>query len=107
MTVNLVQRRTVIGIFNCRCLVISKSSISRLTKNFDSLFESLFLCFDYFKSTPPFFISLLFLYISVLLQPHGDIELNSGPRQSKGNTVSVCHWNLNSISEITFQNLHN
>ena len=24
--------------------------------------------------------------------------LNPGPRKSKGNTVSVCHWSLNSIT---------
>ena len=39
------------------------------------------------------------MYIFVLLRRHGDIELNPGPRESKqyGNTVTVCHWNLNSI----------
>ena len=96
MTVSLVQWRAVIGIFDCRCLVISKSSISRLIKNFGSLFESLFLCFDYFKCILLFLLT--FLYISVLLRRHGDIELNPGPRKSKGNTMSVCHWNLNSIT---------
>ena len=103
MTVSLVHWRAVIGIFTCGCLVISKSSISRLTKNFGSLFESLFLCFDYFKSTLPFLLT--FLYISFLLRRHGDIELNSGPRKSKGNTVSVCHWNLNSITAHNFSKL--
>ena len=101
MTVSLVQWRAVI--FNCRCLVISKSSISRLTKNFVSLFESLLLCFDYFKSTLLFLLA--FLYISVLLRPYGEIELNPGPRKSKGNTVSVCHWNLNSITAHKFSKL--
>ena len=96
MTVSLVQWCAVSGIFNCRCLVIPKSSINRLTKNFGSLFESLFLCFDYFKSTLLFLIT--FLYIFVFLRHHGDIELNPGPRKSKRNTVSVCHWNLNSIT---------
>ena len=54
-TVSLVQWPAAIGIFNCRCLVISKSIISRLTKNFGSLFESLFLCFNYLKTTLLFY----------------------------------------------------
>ena len=43
--------------------------------------------------------------IFVLLRRHGDIELNSGPRKSKGNTVSVCHWNINSITTHDFSKL--
>ena len=45
------------------------------------------------------------MYIFVLLRRHGDIELNPGPRKSKGNTVSVCHWNLNSITAHNFSKL--
>ena len=63
MTVSLVQWRAVIGIFNCRCLVISKSSISCLTKNFVSIFESLFLCLIILK-VPFFFINLLVYFCS-------------------------------------------
>ena len=74
-----------------------------MTKNFGSLFESLFLCFDYLKSTLLFFLT--FLCILILLQCHGDVELNPGPRKSKGNTVSVCHWNLNSITAHNFSKL--
>ena len=81
MTVSLVQWHAVIGIFNCRCLVIPKSSISRLTKNFGSLFENLFLCFDYLKST---LIFLTFLYIFVLLRRHGNIELMLVQGNQKG-----------------------
>ena len=32
-------------------------------------------------------------------------ELNPGPRKSKRNTVSVCHWNLNSITAHNFSKL--
>ena len=103
MTVSVIQWSAVIGIFNCHCLVISKSVTRRLTRNFGSLFESLFLCFDYLKSTLLFLLK--FLYIFVLLQHHRDIELNPGPRKSKGNTVSVCHWTLNSITEHNFSKL--
>ena len=45
---------------------------------------------------------ITFLYIFLLLRRHGDIELIPGPRKSKGNTVSVCHWNLNSITAHNF-----
>ena len=45
------------------------------------------------------------MYIFVLLRRHGDIELNPGPRKSKGNTVYVCHWNLNSITAHNFSKL--
>ena len=45
------------------------------------------------------------MYIFVFLRRHGDIELNLGPRKSKGNTVSVCHWNLNSITAHNFSKL--
>ena len=45
------------------------------------------------------------MHIFVFLQHHGDIELNPGPRKSKGNTVSVCHWNLNSITAHDFSKL--
>ena len=63
MAVSLIQWRAVIGIFNCRCLETSKSSISRLTKNFGSLFETLFLCFGYFKSTLLFLLSFLYILL--------------------------------------------
>ena len=103
MAVSLVQWHPVIGIFNCLCLVISKSSRSHLTKNFGSLLENLFVCFGYLKSTP---LSLLtFLYIFLLLRRHGDIELNPGQRKSKRKTVSFCHWNLNSITTHNFPKL--
>ena len=45
------------------------------------------------------------MYIFVLRRRHGDIELNPGPSKSKGNTVSVCHWNLNSITVLNFSKL--
>ena len=48
---------------------------------------------------------LTFLYIFVILWRYGDIELNPGPTKSKGNTVSVFHWNLNSITAHNFSKL--
>ena len=35
---------------------------------------------------------------SVLLLLGGDVELNPGPKQSSINALSICYWNLNSLS---------
>ena len=78
MTVSLVQWRAVIGVFNCRSLVMSKNSENYLVNNFISLIESLLLLCHYFESAYIFLFTLLYLF--VLLQCHGDIELNPGPK---------------------------
>ena len=41
----------------------------------------------------------------LLLRSHGDIELNPGPRKLSDNNLSVCHWNLNSITAHNFSKL--
>ena len=103
MTVSLVPWREVIGTFNCRILAIFKSRTNSLKKNLGSLFELLFLCFHYFENT--LFSLLTLLYVFILLRCHGDIELNPGPKKSKENTLSVCHWNLDSITAHNFSKL--
>ena len=103
MTVSLAQWRAVVGTFNCRSLVLSKSRIFNISKNLGSIFECLFLCLYCFENF--LFTLLTLLYIISLLRCHGDIELNPGPRKSKENTLSVCHWNLNSISAHNFSKL--
>ena len=45
------------------------------------------------------------MYIFFLLCSHGDIELNPGPNKSKENNLSICHWNLNSITAHNFSKL--
>ena len=35
----------------------------------------------------------------------GDIELNPGPKQKQDQSLSICHWNLNSIPAHNFQKL--
>ena len=101
--VSLVQWHAVMGIFNCRSLVISKNLTCNMTKNLGSILECLFLCFHCFGSV---FLSLLtFLFIFFLLQSRGEIELNPGPRKTKENNLSVCHWNLNSITAHNFSKL--
>ena len=39
------------------------------------------------------------------LRSHGDIKLNPVPRKSNDNNLSVCHWNLNSITADNFSKL--
>ena len=78
MTVSLVQWRAVIGVFNCRILVMSKNCENYLVNKFISLIESLLLLYHYFESAYIFLFTLLYLF--VLLQCHGDIELNPGPK---------------------------
>ena len=103
MTVSLVQWRAAIGIFNCRSLEMHKNFICNKFKVLVTILECLFLCYHYLES---FFFSLLtILYMFLLLRSHGDIELNPGPRKSKENNLSVCHWNLNSITAHNFSKL--
>ena len=47
-------------------------------------------------------IILAFLCIFNFLLSHGDIESNPVPRILKPNHLSICHWNLNSISAHNF-----
>ena len=35
----------------------------------------------------------------------GDIELNPGPKQKQDQSLSICHWNLNSIPAHSCQKL--
>ena len=103
MTISLVQWRAVIGTFNCRSLKISKNFACNIRNNISTIFECLILCFHYFES---FLFSLLTcLYIFLLLCSHGDIELNPGANKSKENNLSICHWNLNSITAHNFLKL--
>ena len=102
MTVSLIQWRAVIGIFNCRSLVIS-NQVSNLTKNFISMFEMLLFCWHCFQSASIYLLRLLYLF--TILSRHGDIELNPGPRKEKKNSLSVCHWNLNRLSAHNFSKL--
>ena len=99
MTVSLAQYRAVIGIFNCRNAVIS-CHVSNLNKNLISLFEVLLFCWHYFESAFLFLLTLVYMFI--ILQCHGDVERNAGPRKQKPNCLSVCHWNLNSLTAHNF-----
>ena len=103
MMVSLIQWRAVIGIFNCRSSVMF-NQVNNLTKNFISMFEMLLFRWNFFQSA--FIYLLILLYLFTFLLRHGDIELNPGPRKEKKNSLSVCHWNLNSLSAHNYLNLH-
>ena len=45
------------------------------------------------------------IYIYIFLQCYGDIELNPCPRKIKINSLSICHWNLNSLTTHNFSKL--
>ena len=50
-----------------------------------------------------YIVIITFPYIFVLLLCHGDIEPNPGPKKLKKNSLSVCHWNINSLPTQTAQ----
>ena len=47
---------------------------------------------------------LYWLYILLIILS-GDVELNPGPKRKAAQTLSVCHWNLNSICAHNFTKL--
>ena len=65
-----------------------KSNSCRSTKHFHTL---------YFLVTIITIWSLPWLY-SLLILLSADVELNPGPKRVSTRNISICHWNLNSIS---------
>ena len=53
MTVSLIQWRTVVGIFNCQFLGLSKNC--DLSRNFITIFEIVLLSYHYFESAYIFY----------------------------------------------------
>ena len=45
------------------------------------------------------------LYSSFLILLNGDVEINPGPRHNSGESFSICHWNLNSVSAYNYTKL--
>ena len=77
--------------------------VNNLTQNFVSMFEILLYCWHFFESALIFLLTLVHIFI--ILQCHGDIEPNPGPKKWKNNFFSVCHWNLNSLSVHNYSKL--
>ena len=86
---------------NFRFVGLSKAC--NLSKNVTTVFEMVLLFYHYFETV--YIFLLAFLYIFSFLNCHGDIELNPGPRKLKENNLSICHWNLNSITAHNFSKL--
>ena len=92
MAVSLDKWRALIGTFNCGSLfTIDSHSISMTGSS---------ICFLLICILPKcLYISpLTLLYIFSFLLCNGDIEPNPAPRKLKQNSLSICHWNLNSLS---------
>ena len=103
MTVSLFQWRAVIGIFDCRMSVVSTNCDCKLSGDFNTMLEILLLCYIYLESTYMFFLTLLYMFTR--LQCHRGIEKNPGPRKLKKKSLTVCHWNLNSLPAQNFSQL--
>ena len=82
------------GFFNCRILVMSKNCENYLVNNLISLIESLLLLYHYSESA---YIFLFTFYIYLLFCSAMEI-LNPGPKNLKNKLLSVCYWNLNSLT---------
>ena len=99
----MVQWRAVIGIFKYQGVTVPKNHLCNLSKSLICLFEILLVCWYYFEIAFIFLLTLI--YIFLLLQCHGDIELNPGPQKLKAKSFLVSNWNLNSLSAHTFSKL--
>ena len=103
MTVSLGQWRALMGIFNCRISGISTNNRYNLIRKLVSKYEIFLLFYHYLKGVYTTVITLQ--YIFILLLCHGDVEPNPGPKKLKKNSLSVCDWNLNSLSALNFSKL--
>ena len=132
MPVNTVQYRVTVGIFNNRKLItnlrfelLSCSKLSNNLLNYDASFISLlfyiFLIAFLFskgyvsKISTKLYISI-FLLLNILLGVlvwlcscfmilSDDVEVNPGHKNSVSECLSICHWNLNSISAHDYSKL--
>ena len=132
MPVNAVQYRVTVGIFNNRKLItnlrfelLSCSKLSNNLLNYDASFISLlfyiFLIAFLFskgyvsKISRKLYISIFLLFnillgvlvwlCSCLIILRGDVEVNSGPKNSVSECLSIYQWNLNSISAHDYSKL--
>ena len=83
--------------FNCLGATIPKSHLCNLSKNL--------ICFKFCWFVGITLKVLSSSYIFLLLQYHGDIDINPGPQKLKPKSLLVCHWNLNSLSAHNFSTL--
>ena len=131
MPVNLIQYRGAVGTFNTRMSIFQRSRkrFSFLNyvniNSFQSYSLSTFILFVFLflglksnghKTSMKFFVWFLFLtgvslYTSLWLQIFlvllsAVVEINSGPKHTPEENLSICHWNLNSISARNYLVFH-
>ena len=131
MPVNAVQYRVTVEICNNRKLIInvrfelpSYSKLSNNLPNYDANYISLFYIFliaflfskGYVsKISTKLYISIFVLFNilldvlvwlwSCLIILSSDVEVNPGPKNRVSECLSICHWNLNSISAHDYSKL--
>ena len=123
MPVSLTQYRGAVGTFNTWKSILQRScktfsflnyvninSFQSYSLSTFTLFVFLFLGLKYNGHKIPinFFVWFLFLmrfslntsfWLRVLLiLLRGDVDINPGPKHTSKASLSICHWNLNSIS---------
>ena len=80
----------------------SEKRSMQFDQKFICLFEILLPCWHYFESA---YISLLTLiYTFIFLQCHGDLNKTQVQKLLRKNSLSACHWHLNSLSAPNFSN---
>ena len=73
----------------CLCsLLFSRDGVSKITTKFCVL---IFLLFHIFETVFAWLCSLLVMI-------RGDVDVKPGPKKKDKDCLSICHWNLNSIS---------
>ena len=123
MPVNLTQYRGTVGAFNTRKSIFQWSRKTFSSLNYVNINSSQHYPFSTFillvflllglkhngpKNSMKLFVLFLFL-IGFLLNTYfglqrllillsGDVEINPGPTRTPKASLSICHWNLNSIS---------
>ena len=129
---NLSQYRETVGLLNSRSILAkvynfitsnykNNTNISYILISvnkiflFLSLFSVLFFLKDNVsKNNKQFLVSILFsstillipFFFSLLVSPSGGVEVNPGPNRKPNGALSICHWNLNSISAHNFAKLY-
>ena len=128
----LYKKRVTVGMFNNQKLIMNLrfelSSCSKLSNsltnydvNYISLLFYIFLIAYLFSkgyvskiTTKLYVLIFLLFYIllgvlvwlcSCLITFSGDAEVNPGPKNSVSECLSICHWNLNSISDHDYSKL--
>ena len=136
MPVNLIQYRGEIGIFHGKCYCpFRNSKFSLLSSVFNICFSTFFICLKlcvvvikslfftflmtacktnrfsklkcfclYLTISISYVTELWFFVNSILLS--GDVELHPGPDTSSSQTLSIYHWNLNSLSVRNFEKVN-